>query len=494
MTVRDLCRHKPETIILVLIILAGMLLRFHGLGRESFWFNEAASYYYAKGTLWQTILHSFRDETNPPGFHLVIHFWKCFAGITEPSLRIPSAVMGSASILLMYMFARRFLRQRGALIATGFLAFAPLHVWYSQECRGFAFLTFFILAGYTSALLWLETGHRRYLIINVLSLLLAVSFHYFGVHALLIQNFYILLTRPAIFRSKWRSWATSQFILIIGLIPFGLMILSVDPTNVQWWKESGIHFGVFKSLLFHLNGVYFLLSKERAVKVAILLLNGFFFLAGCITFRRDKRLIFPLLATGLPVLLNLFYSLFISPIIGNPQSVGRYFLFTLPPFLLLIALGWDRALKSIRFRTFATATLITFSFFYIYAFSAIWRNTVFQRDDNRRLCSILFAKAQPGDLVIVSPFITLDYYMDRLGYDRNRLRILTLPRFEKDFPRYLPKEINRTWMFVDPVHHFEPLLEEVKKRYSLRITSEEIERKLSGVGLFLLEREGKKIK
>lgn len=473
--------------VLAVIVLAGAALRLQGLGREAFWFNEAASFYYAKGPLSEVIRHSFVDETNPPGFHILIHFWMGLVGIQEWALRLPSAVAGTLTIAVMALFARHFLSRAGSLAAAAMLAFSPLHVWYSQECRAFAIWLLCILCAYHCFWKWLRTSRTGYLFLNGVFLVLSVSFHYFGVHAILAENAYLLLARPEASRRRWRAWLWSQALLVIALVPFAAMMLMVSRTNVAWWKESGLRLQAIKSLFFQMNGVYYFLSHEWPAKAGILLANAAAFVPGVLLLRRQKQIAFFVVAIFLPLVVNLLYSLLISPILGNSQSVGRYFLLILPPYLIVLAAGWEWFLVRFQRPWLWRAALAAYLGLCLLGVRASRVNEPFTRDDNRRLSAILLDRAAPGDLLVASPYITLDYYGHRLGRDLDRLTIIKTARFDQTVLTRMPERAERVWCYFDPFHHYAALLDEIQHRYGLRIVLEERERRLSGPGLVLLE-------
>jgi len=372
------------------------------------------------------------------------------------------------------------------------LALSPLHVWYSQECRAFAIWVLLILAAYLCFFRWQENGRILFLFLNGLFVTLSVAFHYFGFHVVIIQNVFLILTRNRTLGQRWKQWVISQAILALALIPFAVMMLTVDRTNVAWWRESGIQLQVFKGLIFHLNGVYFFLAHQRLFKLALLLLNTLMLFFGLYALRKQRSLIFLLSATCLPVIVNLIYSVLASPIVGNSQSAGRYFLFILPPYLVLQAAGWQYVLE--RFSTprvpaIAMAVLIMLN---LLGVRASWTNRPFARDNNRRLCEILLAGATESDWIIASPYITLEYYAAVLNHEVDHFQIIETSRFDKELEARLPEQADRIWLFLDPVHHFESLLQDIEQRYGMSVRMQERERGLSGVGLFLLESDAGK--
>ena len=411
------------------------------------------------------------------------------AGISEGALRLPSALAGSFSMVLVYFFARRFLGRAGSLAASALLAFSPLHVWYSQECRAYAIWLLLILCAYLSFFNWLDTRKPAFATLNGLFIFLATAFHYFGIHVFLIENLYLIHRRKYLNDHRsFRHWVICQTALALALVPIALMMLMVDRTHVAWWKESAVQWQVIKSILFHLTGTYYFLTYDWAIKTLLLLMNGAALMLGIFALRRRGQATFPMLAIMLPVALNLAYSLAISPILGNSQSAGRYFLLTLPPYLIIIAAGWEflwRRYPRPRLCLLALAGLLALNGLGV---RASHRNTVFNRDDNRRLIGELLRRAAPGDWIIASPAITLDYYADRSGYNLENYRIISTSRFDRDLTARLPSHAERVWLYLDPAHHFTGLRDEIGRRYGLMLLLDDQEKKLSGAGLFMFGR------
>jgi mannosyltransferase len=139
-----------------LVILA-MALTFGTLGRNSVWNDEAVSIRSAQRSateIWSPgdpsgyslplrTAAPFRVEPHdphPPGYYLLLHAWPWRDG-GEAQVRLLSALIGAVSVLLAFLVARRWDR-RAAWLAAVLVAWAPLHVWYAQEARMYAFVEF----------------------------------------------------------------------------------------------------------------------------------------------------------------------------------------------------------------------------------------------------------------------------------------------------------------------------------------------------------------
>src|SRR2546430_13353950 len=122
---------------LTLIVLLGAVLRFYGLDREPLWSDEAATLRYAEmpqAWLWRD---SF--DTSPPLYYSLQRIWLAF-GRSEVALRSLPAVIGTATIPLVYMLGRALAGAWGGLASALLLATSALHVQFSQEARTYTLL------------------------------------------------------------------------------------------------------------------------------------------------------------------------------------------------------------------------------------------------------------------------------------------------------------------------------------------------------------------
>jgi mannosyltransferase len=127
------------------VIVAGSLLRWSGLNSQSLWLDEGYTLWLSRFSL-ADIWHALRFDTEAPLYHALIHYWCGFFGSTPWSLRALSALFGTLSCRLVYLLARRILRDNFAVaLATALYAVSFYQVWYSKEARCYALLVFLCL-------------------------------------------------------------------------------------------------------------------------------------------------------------------------------------------------------------------------------------------------------------------------------------------------------------------------------------------------------------
>jgi hypothetical protein len=133
------------------------------------------------------------DDIQPPLYYYVVDAWTGLAGRTEWALRFPSVFFSVLAVALAWALARWLFGSRLAGLAAGLLiALAPLHVYYAQEARMYAQLTFLgMLAGY-ALLRAMAADGTRWWAIFVAAATAALYTHYFAAFLLLAYGLCVL--------------------------------------------------------------------------------------------------------------------------------------------------------------------------------------------------------------------------------------------------------------------------------------------------------------
>ncbi len=140
--------HKNRNIIHILIItIIALFLRFFMLGSQSLWMDEATIYLQTKAdSVFVVYSKVFGQEGHiGPLFHILNYLFSRLFGYSEWALRMPSAIYGTISVVLVYKIAEALKNHRIALFSSVLMAFSPVHVWYSQEARMYSLWIMLIL-------------------------------------------------------------------------------------------------------------------------------------------------------------------------------------------------------------------------------------------------------------------------------------------------------------------------------------------------------------
>ena len=124
---------------------------------------------------------TFSSDTHPPGYYLFMFPWTRIAGTSLPAIRLPSAILGTACIPLLYALGVLTVGPLAGAIAAAMLAFSGYHVFWSRVARMFALDCFLGLAA-TVLLLWIVRRSRPrdwWLAVYALLIVAGVATHVF---------------------------------------------------------------------------------------------------------------------------------------------------------------------------------------------------------------------------------------------------------------------------------------------------------------------------
>lgn len=132
-------------------------------------------------TLPQVITGTFSADTHPPGYYVMMWAWTKVAGSSLTAIRLPSAILGSACIPLLFWLACLAGQERAGWIASACLAFSGYHVFWSRAARMFALECFLGLVATILLLLLARAERPRRLLtaLYVLVLLAGLTGHIF---------------------------------------------------------------------------------------------------------------------------------------------------------------------------------------------------------------------------------------------------------------------------------------------------------------------------
>ena len=133
-----------ERIELMAVVFLALALRLYRIGYREFWFDELGQIVVAKADWWHAILGAAKHAGAAPLDYLITHLMLA-VGQDEAILRLPAALWGVASVILIYLLARQCAGRPAALAAALILATAPQHVRYSQELRFYSLATMMAL-------------------------------------------------------------------------------------------------------------------------------------------------------------------------------------------------------------------------------------------------------------------------------------------------------------------------------------------------------------
>ena len=298
--------------LLIAITLLAALLRIYKLGEWSFWIDEV---------LWVNFSANLSDFSflRWPLSAILINLAVTIFGINEWSARLSPALIGIATIPLLYFPLRKLFNPTTSLLACTFLAISPWHLYWSQNAR---FYTALLLI-FNIALFAFYIGIEKNRAIFIIG---AMFLFFFAVN----ERQHILFLIPIVFSYIF-------FLLILRLnIPPGVRLRNFFLLAVPI-AAYGLYDSSFLSFLYNPffgppNHGPFRLLASVVYWVGIPLICLGIVSSLNIIFKKDRRGLIIVLGAWVPLILLLI----ISPL---TFTVDRYVFISLPCWATLGALA-----------------------------------------------------------------------------------------------------------------------------------------------------------
>ncbi len=227
---------------ILLLTLLGFGVRLFRLGNQSFWVDEVSSIMAAQGPLHGIYERSVLAANSLPTFFLMLKPFVAATGANiEVRARLLSVIAGTLSVPAFIGVVYLWRRNRGAaLLAGALLAVNPLHLWYSQEVRGYAVMLLFGLIALLCFELACEAKRVIWWVLYALSAIMAIAVHRTGIifpAACGLWHVWEVLKRNA----SWKSLLGHA--PVIAAIIAALAVKSYPPTEGYTRSASGLEIG-----------------------------------------------------------------------------------------------------------------------------------------------------------------------------------------------------------------------------------------------------------
>jgi len=139
----------PSVVALVLLMIVGGFFRLHNLGEKTVTHVEmyvpgirlphGISYPEERLTLVKVLTSTLNSDTHPPAFYMMMWFWTKIFGTTTWAMRLPSGLLGTACIPLVFWLGVLTRQEAAGWIAAALVAVNGHLVFWSQVARMFTF-------------------------------------------------------------------------------------------------------------------------------------------------------------------------------------------------------------------------------------------------------------------------------------------------------------------------------------------------------------------
>jgi mannosyltransferase len=377
---------------LAVLTAAATVLRFLFLVRKPFWFDECFSVEVARLRWSDFFKLLWRREANMSLYYLLLRAWLHF-GSSPFFIRGLSVIFSLAALPAIYWLGAKLFDRRVGLLSALLLAFSAYSIRYAQEARSYSL---FLLLAILSSGFFITTVHEKSRASRIGYVITSVLAVYAHLYALLLIAAQWLSIRTGKkdeslphARSLRRAW------LWIGLASTPIIVFAAKTGAgpIRWIPKPRLHDLLrFAEQLAGNDGSVLLILYVAATVTAFLGLSKQHVES------RDQETLFSLHRWQLRFLLIwlLFPIVFVLLLSrGRPLFLGRYFIFCLPPFLILAANGLLK-LRKILFLAVAIIILLslqgTFAY-YNHDFDLV-------RDGSEAATNYILDHSKPGDAIL----------------------------------------------------------------------------------------------
>lgn len=434
---------KPEWGFLAFICLAAIITRFVSLTDHGFWIDEIMTLQDANAIINPT----FYKRVHWLSFLLVRLSMEIF-GVSEFSLRLPSALAGVLTIPVIYLLARQWLGIPAAVAASILVLLSPYQIHFSQEARYYTEIT---LAASVMLLCAVRFVHYEQVYLIFIFVLSAVAL--FGIHAstgVFIIAVFIMMLALMIWHGRHRvlmhhvrySWKY-RIAVIISLVCLTVAVMFMwrylssymikalgnllNVSELKRTKGVSFSFSFFASTWKRFPAIYgpslvpgawmiyfiiMIIGQIYCVRIGKAWISIFYWL--CYVLTCAALFLIPLPIPFTEKYLIFLYPLYIVSVAAGVCQIAQWLLLLKPA-----AVSRENRL----FISTAALTLILAGIFLPDSYRAL----TMEIDPSKKTVAFFQENAQPGDVFLTSGFdLQFIHYASDFGFSKD------------DFIRYTP--------------------------------------------------------
>lgn len=178
--------------LMVVIFIYALFLRLNNLGVRSLWVDEIGQILAARGGIMDAIRGAGSHFGAAPLDYVITNLVIRTMGETDAVLRLPAALFGTLTVVLLYTFSASIFRSRATGITSALLlAVAAAHIEFSQEVRWYSLSTMLAMLSANLLVLAIHKRHLLYWLLLAFSMFLCVTAALYN--ALIIASMFLAL-------------------------------------------------------------------------------------------------------------------------------------------------------------------------------------------------------------------------------------------------------------------------------------------------------------
>jgi hypothetical protein len=222
---------RAERFLLAGAVALAAALRFIALDARGWWRDEAVTVGLLRLPFGELLKAIPDSEGSPPFYYVLAWGWTRIFGDSEAGLRSLSALIGTITVVVVYLAGRELVSRRAGIAAAYLAAASPLLVWHAQDGRSYALLVLLAALSFLFFLRLRRTATGLDALGFGLASALALLSHYFAVFLVLPEAVWLLARR----RTRRIAVAPVAAVAITGLAL--LPLIDAQRGNVSWISD-----------------------------------------------------------------------------------------------------------------------------------------------------------------------------------------------------------------------------------------------------------------
>jgi len=262
-------------------------------------------------------------------------------GWSETLLRLPTLAAGLAALAALPLLVRRLWGSRVAAVFAFLLAFSPLAVFYSRNCRPYSVAMLFGFLSLLAALSWRKERKRAWGWAYVFCGFVAVAFHMLA--AIPVFTPLLVFGAEGVWTRQNRDSPDLRELAAAGFVLTALLLAFLAPANLAnpWWLHVGHYDRVTLGTAFDLTALV-----SGSISAGARVLFCALAAAGLAVFvRRDLPAALVFATAG---------ALYLTEVVASGQEgshsailIARYGITLLPAAFVLVGAGADAAARAL---------------------------------------------------------------------------------------------------------------------------------------------------
>jgi hypothetical protein len=231
---------------ILFLILLNSFLKFYGIGKSSFWIDEAYSVSLAQRDIAE-IIKTCSSTDNPPFYFVLLHYWSKVFGISETAVRSMSAVFSISTVILLFHFVNKNIGFTTAIFVSLIFSLSGQHLYYAQETRNYAVVIFLSVLSAGFYLELFSSGKKSTLVFITLTNILLICTHYIAGFLLACEGIVALFFISGN-RKFFLKFSLSCILVLLILAPWISNVINNIPEEGKFWLQ--------KPTFYNFKGVY----------------------------------------------------------------------------------------------------------------------------------------------------------------------------------------------------------------------------------------------